>query len=199
MIRRPTLAALALAAASLASLTAWTAPAHATAISLAGDGQWNSFTVDNLVGPTFGTRWIDFVDGSALSFNFTIGAGQLGTLTVVDSGFAGDTFGVSNFGKLLGLTSAVAVGTTEGPLALGFDDALADKSFSRGVFTLGEGTYSIGGFLSQSVTDNGVPLFATEGGLNLTVAPVPEPATYAFLLAGLGMTLLRARRNRSGR
>jgi len=190
MIRHHALAALAL-------IAAFAAPVHATTVPLSADGQWSSFTVDNLVAPSFGTRWIDYTDGSALSFSFTIGAGQVGTLTVVDGGFAGDTFSVTNFGSLLGTTSSVPLGTTSGPVATDFDAALADTSFSRGVFALGSGSYSISGRLDQSVTDAGLPLFATEGGVSLAVAPVPEPSPYAFILAGLGLTLLIARRRNS--
>ena len=168
-------------------VAAFFAPAvHATNVPLAADGSWNEFTVDNLAAPAFGNGWIDFNDGSPLAFDFTIAAGSIGTLTVVDAGFAGDTFNITNFGAALGTTSSVATGTTDGPVVFDFDAALADSSFSRGVFTLGAGSYSISGSLLQSVLDAGVALNSTNGAVSLSIAAaVPEPSSYALLLLGL--------------
>jgi hypothetical protein len=179
---------------TLALLAAAIAPAHATIVDLQADGQWNSFVVDNLVAPSFGNGWVDYTDGSALSFSFTIAAGQVGTLTIVDSVFAGDIYAITNNGSLLGSTSSVAVGDLNGPIVFDYASALADSSFSRGVFTLAAGTYNIGGYMTQSVLDNGAPLYASEGGISLSVTPVPEPESYALLLAGLGLTTVVTRR-----
>jgi hypothetical protein len=182
------------ALAAIASIAALISPAQATIVDLPANGQWSSFTVDSFVGPSFGNSWIDYADGSNLLFNFTIAAGQVGTLTLVDGGFAGDTYALTNFGSLIGSTSSVAQGDTSGNIAVDFDSALADVSFSRGVFTFAAGTYSIGGHMLQSVLDGGSPLYSSEGALKLTVAPVPEPATYALMLSGLLATTLVARR-----
>ena len=84
---------MALALAAAAAVTA--APAHASSVALAADGSWNEFDVDSMSSSDGGNGWIDEVyagDFSALSFTFTIAAGDRGTLTVVDTGFAGDTF-----------------------------------------------------------------------------------------------------------
>ncbi len=188
---------LAFAWALGAALTlAATCPAHATHIELAADGAWQEFTVDNLVAPGYDTGWIDPADGSALDFDFTVAAGSTAQLTVVDAGFAGDTFTLTNFGASLGQTSSVAAGTTSGPVVFDFDAALADPSFSRGVFTLTAGSYRVGGRLAESVLDGGVPLDATNGAvrLTLTTAAVPEPSTFALLAGGLGLLGFAARR-----
>jgi hypothetical protein len=174
------------------------APAHATTVSLAADGSWNEFNVDNQVAPSFGNGWIDFTDGSPLSFTFTIAAGRTGHLTVVDAGFAGDTFSLTNFGAAIGSTTAVPTGTTDGPVVSDFDQALADPSFSQGVFTFGAGTYRISGLLNQSVLDGGAPLDATDGAVRLQVSAVPEPSPFALLLAGLGAIGLLIRRRARG-
>jgi hypothetical protein len=172
--------------AALAAAAVIAPSAHATNVALAADGSWNEFTVDNQAAPAFGTGWIDFNDGSPLSFDFTVAAGSVGTLTVVDAGFAGDTFALTDFGAALGHTSAVATGTTDGPVVFDFDAALADATYSRGVFTLAPGNYEISGSLLQSVLDNGSALNATNGALSLSVAAaVPEPSSYALMLAGL--------------
>ncbi len=188
-----------LIAAALAASALIAAPAHASSVALAADGQWNEFDVDNQVAADFGTGWIDDTDGSALSFTFTIAAGTRGTLTVVDAGFAGDTFAVTNFGAALGSTSGVAHGTTDGDVVFDFDAALANPAYSRGVFTLGAGTYSISGSLLQSVFDTaaGADLDATNGALRLTTSPVPEPSGTALLLGGLAVAALAARRRKS--
>ena len=172
------------------------APAHATDAALLADGEWQLFSVDDQISSAYDTRWYDDSNGSALSFTFTVGAGMVGTLTVVDGSFAGDTFSITNFGAALGTTSAVAPGTYEAAIDTGydFDAALANPNFSRGVFTLGEGSYSISGQLLQSVTFGGQALNATVGAVQLTVSAVPEPSTVAMLLAGFGVMGLLARR-----
>jgi hypothetical protein len=192
MSHRPARAALCAAAVLLAALAA---PAQATDLALPGDGSWLEFDVDSFAAPSFGTGWIDQVDGSPLTFSFTVAAGHTATLTVVDAGFAGDTFAVTDHGAPLGVTSAVPAGTTDGALVFDFDAALADPAYSRGTWTLGPGSYAIGGRLLQSVTLDGAPLDATEGGIRLATA-VPEPALPALLVAGLALVGAAARRRR---
>jgi hypothetical protein len=187
------LLAVAFAAAVIA------APAHATTVALPADGSWSEFDVDSFAAADFGTGWMDNTNGSALNFTFTIAAGSVGKLTVVDAGFAGDTFSVTNFGSALGTTSPVATGTTDGALVLDFDAALADPAYSRGVFTLKAGSYSIGGSLLQSVLDSGVALDATSGAVRLSVSAIPEPSSAALLFGGLAAVALLARRRRSGK
>lgn len=186
-----------LLASAIAAAAALAAPAHATTVALTGDGAWNEIDVGSFDGSL---GWIDNVDNSALNFTFTIAAGHVGTLTVVDAGFAGDTFSVTNHGALLGNTSAVPVGTYD-PLASGqfdFDAALADPTFSHGVFHLGAGTYDISGALLQSVLlDDGSALDATLGGLRLEVSAVPEPTGFGMMAAGLAGVAALARRRRA--
>ena len=186
------LMALAFAAAAVLA-----APAEATSVALPANGSWNEFNVDSMIAADFGNGWIDESDGSALSFTFTVGAGQVGKLTVVDAGFAGDTFSITNFGTLLGATSGVATGTTDGPTLLDFDAALADPAYSHGVFTFGAGTYSIGGALLQSVQDGGVDLDATNGAVRLSISAIPEPSSPLLMLGGLAAVALLARRRQS--
>lgn len=166
--------------------------AQATTTELSVPGQWVEFNVDDMTAQSFGTEWIDFNDGSALSFTFTIATPM--ELRVVDAGLAGDSFNVSINGSA-DTTSAVPsviysnslVATTD------FDAAWADANFSRGSFLLAApGTYTVTGSLLQSVSNLGAPLNATLGAVML--APVPEPTTWALLLAGLGVIGFAARR-----
>ena len=186
-----------LMAAALAAVAAIAVPAHATSVALAGDGSWNEFDIDSMLSSDGGNGWIDEAyagDDSALSFTFTIAAGSRGTLTVVDTGFAGDTFTVTNGGTAIGTTSGVPAGTSAGTTVFGYDDALANPAYSSGVFTLGAGSYSISGTLLQSVDGD---LDATSGGVRLLVSSVPEPANVALVLAGLVTVAVLARRRRS--
>lgn len=184
--------------ASLALAAAFAAFSARADVALPGTGVWSSFAVDSLLSaPAPGLGWIDDA-GDPLFFAFAIGAGSIGTLTVVDAGFAGDTFSISNSGVALGSTSPVPIGAFETAVDIGTDYAavLADARFSRGVFTLGTGTYRIGGELAQSVTLGGLPLEATAGGIRLTVTtPVSEPSAIFLLLAGFGVVASIARRN----
>ena len=192
----------ALAAALLGACIASTS--QATVVALAADGQWNSFNVSDIDSQTFGVEWIDNADslsadfGSRLDFSFTIAAGFTGTLTVVDAGFAGDTFSVTNFGAALGNTSLVPPQSVDSAVDIGvdFDAALAHPSFSHGVFTLAAGDYRISGMLAQSVSFDGAALNSTIGALNLTVTAVPEASTWGLMAAGLGLLAVVSRRRR---
>ena len=181
---------IALGAIAFAFAAASTAPAHAADVALEADGAWRPFAIDALLAPpAMRLGWVDDA-GMPLTFSFAVGAGLSGTLTVVDAAIAGDTVAVTNFGSALGATSSVPAGSFEASTDIGldYDAALADPSFSRGVFMLAPGSYRIGGSLLQSVTLGGLPLDATAGALRLTFAPVaaiPEPETTAMLLAGL--------------
>lgn len=178
-----------IAGAALAAL-AWPA---AQAAALPGDGSWVAFDVDALSAASGGLEWIDIGTGAALSFDFAIAAGAVGTLTVVDAGFAGDRFQVYDGNALLGATSA-AQDSFPDSLGLDFDAALADARYSRGSWTLGPGTYSISGLLLDSVVVDGVPLDATVGGIRLSVSPIPEPAPLTMLVAGLALVAFARRR-----
>ena len=199
------------AIAACALIAAFAAPAYATDIALAtnaaqiGYGAWQEFNVSDTDALDHGVGWIDFANsnstsfGSPLSFTFTIAAGEVGSFTVVDGSFAGDTFKLTNFGSDIGATSAVAPTVYSSAPDTGnkFDAALTNPAFSGAVLTFGEGSYSISGRLDQSVTMDGTsPLNATLGAVRLTVAPIPEPSTYALLLGGLGLVGLLARRRR---
>lgn len=196
------LPALVLAASSLA--------AQATSVNLAANDQWQAFGVDSFSSLSSGTEWIDNSDsnaagfGTPLSFTFTIGAGFVGQLTVVDASMAGDTFNVFGNGQLLGATSGVPVQVYGSAPDVGYDydAALLNSAFSRGVFTLGAGSYSVTGALAQSLMiDDGMgglsPLNATAGALKLSVSAVPEPSSLALVLAALGVTWLVSRRTAS--
>ena len=190
--------------AFVALAAALAVPAHAIDVAPDANGAWTQFKVDELESLSYGVDWIDNNDtlapqhGTPLSFVFDIAQGSFGTLTVVDGGFAGDSFTLTNFGALFGATSAVAATTVDTAAQFGydFDGALADARFSNGVFTLAAGSYRIGGALAQSVSFNGAPLNSTVGALRLVVSAVPEPGSVALLLAGLGLIASVARRRR---
>ena len=181
----------------LAALALAAGAAQAGAVTLTSDGRWNVFDVDAFTATTAGVEWIDITDGSALSFDFTVPIGYTARLTVVDAGFAGDTFSVFNGSSLLGSTGAVAVGdfALADNAGLDFDLALASPRFSSAVFMLNAGSYQIRGLLSQSVQAFGSNLDATVGGLRVSL--VPEPATIFTVLAGLGMVGVATRRRRA--
>ncbi len=185
MFTRQILTAAALACAGITA-------AHAA--PLAANGQWVPFDVD---APSYGTLgWIDVVNyGAPLSFSFTVASGFVGTLTVVDAGFSGDTFIVSSGNATLGTTSA-AVNSYPTSIGLDFDAALLNPNYSRGVFVLAAGSYDVTGVLSTSALDGtGAAIDATVGGIRLTVSAVPEPATLATMLAGLGLLAFAVRRS----
>jgi hypothetical protein len=118
-------------------------------------------------------------------------------LTVVDAGFSGDQFSVFSNGVTLSETSR-AVNSYPTSIGLDFDGALANASYSRGVYSLAAGSYVVGGSLLSSASDDtGAPLNSTVGGLKVevtSVSVVPLPAAALLLLPGLGVMGLTARR-----
>lgn len=199
---KPALLASVLATLSLA--------AQATSVPLAADAQWQPFGIDSDAALSGGTEWIDNADtnapgyGSPLNFNFTIASGFVGQLTVVDASMAGDTFNVFNHGSLLGTTSSVPVQQYGSAPDVGYDydAALLNSAFSRGVFTLASGNYSITGVQMQSLMmDDGLggltPFTSGAGAVKLSVSAVPEPSSMALLFAALGATWLVSRRTAS--
>lgn len=173
-----------LTAAALLSLAA-ALPARATVVDVTDLGTWQIFDVADVLAADGGLGWIDIADGSTLTFDFSVASGQTATLTVVDAGYAGDRFLVTSGTTVLGQTSMPG-DSYPADVGLDFDAALADARYSRGVFTLGAGSYSVTGYLTRSVAVGGVPLNTTVGALKLDVSPVPEPSALALLLAGLG-------------
>ena len=181
--------------AAVGALSLITLLSAAQAAVLPTDGSWRSFAVDaNL--PPYSAGWIDD-DGASLRFDFSIDAGQVGTLTVLDTGFAGDVFQVSDGATLLGSTGAAVAGDPNGAITFDPSAALADARFSRAVFTLAAGAHSISGSAVQFLADANGPLYATLGALRLEVSPVPEPASLALLLAGLMLLPAVLRRGKS--
>ncbi|MCV2349382.1 PEP-CTERM sorting domain-containing protein [Paucibacter sp. Y2R2-4] len=174
--------------AAFVALTLAASLSAAHADTLNADGQWVDFTVSRLMSGDLG--WSNF-DGQALSFDFTVAEGFVATLSVVDAGWSGDRFTVTNSGQEIGTTSVAVLGNQGTPAIVDFDEAFADSNFSRGVYSLNAGQHSISGFLSTSFLS---PDEGTIGAVRLQVSAVPEPASVATLLAGLSLLTVMLRR-----
>lgn len=127
------------------------------------------------------------LSGNPLDFSFTLTKATY--LTVVDGYFDGDQFQIFNKGVSLGVTSTP---TFDGQY-IGDDwaAALKNSAFSSRSWLLGPGTYDITGIAKVS------PFGLGEGAIGLNM--VPEPATWAMLILGLGMIGFAARRRSSGK
>lgn len=183
-----------LLATSAIVLAAFAPPSFAA--SLSADNQWVPFDIDELSALSGDLDWIDIGTGEALSFSFQIAAGYQGTLTVVDGGFAGDRFLITDGNTVLGKTSQ-PIASYPDSIGLDFDAALADVRYSQASYSLGAGSHDVTGYLIRSVVAEGAALNATVGAVRLSVSAVPEPATLASLLAGLSLlsVVLRRRGN----
>lgn len=158
--------------AALASLSSLGFAGSAAADTLAvGDG-WKEFSFGGV-----GSAW-------SKTFDFTLVGATL--LKVTDAFQSGDRFDVTNFGASLGLTSLP--GSVGDQINANYDAAFADSRWSSVSFLLAPGSYSISGTTVLS------PFGGGGAAVRLAVAAVPEPSTYAMLLAGLGMLGLIVRR-----
>jgi hypothetical protein len=98
-------------------------------------------------------------------------------LTVVDLQVSGDQFQIFDNGVSLGNTSTPVDFTS--PCGQSISCSLADTDYSRGVFFLGAGTNVIT-MEYIGVIGGGDVAFA------VGTPAVPEPATWALMLAGIG-------------
>lgn len=181
----------------------------ATVIPVTQDGSWYAFTVDALSAQSGGVEWIDSDydlsggagDFKALSFTFTVADKAI--LKLVDIYGAGDTYNLaitSASGTSAYTSSSVTARDLNDavlPFNASFDGAFADSAnFSQLTLTLGAGTYTVTGSLLQSVTDGGLALNSTAGGLSVTA--VPEPTSLALVLAAAGVVGVVSRRRARG-
>lgn len=97
-----------------------------------------------------------------------------GTLTVLDLFLSTDQFEIFNSGVSLGLTSTPTSGSSVGG---NIAAALADTNFSRGVFNLIAGDYSITGTVAASQ-------LAGAGVFWIDAVPIPVPAGLLLMLTG---------------
>jgi hypothetical protein len=109
----------------------------------------------------------------------------------VNSAKLSGLWGVDNTGSVR-LNGAAAIGT--GVLAL--NQTAYDTFQSTHAFTLTGGFVSGINYLEFRVTDTSNPGALNVSGLVLTATPVPEPETYALMIAGLG-ALAFARRKQA--
>lgn len=152
--------------------------ANAQWSELPTDGTWSQFVVGEV-----DDVWRSPLDLEPLTFTLTSSSSF--TLRVVDLGFAGDAVQVLSGATSLGTTASVPVDDTV--FAFTADEALASPSvWSQGQWVLGPGSYTFSGFATAS------PF----GGANWAISAlaVPEAASWAMLLAGLGLVGALGRR-----
>ena len=139
-----------------------------------------SHAKDNFL-PIGTTTFSDVIGSNTTNFltttsKFTISDGLFATLTLPMIGSKLSFDQVSLLEKVSG----------------GWRVAKSDNNYSDGLFTFGPGTYKLQ-FQFDSLRGNSLSRTFSS---NLTVAAVPEPESYAMLLAGLGLVGAVARRRR---
>lgn len=113
-------------------------------------------------------------DAPAAPWTFTLSSP--GQLFVTDIFQSGDEFQL--FDSVLGSLGFTSDATQGSNVGSDIGDAIADLNFSRGVFLLAAGSYSITGIVTNSPFGGGGGAFQ--------VSQVPIPAALPLLAAGLG-------------
>ena len=152
-----------------------------------------SGTVD-VIGPGF----FDLIPGSGKYIDLDGSTNDAGILSRTLS-LVGGTQYIASF-DLAGNHRSATLETVTGIFGVGLGNVSASFSLAQNV---GWTTYSL--VFTPTATDNYVLSFSNSGGDNIgmlldnvkvVTAPVPEPETYAMMLAGLGLLGLMARRRK---
>lgn len=151
--------------------------ANAQAASLMVDGGWSTFFFDGV-----GSSISDSLTGD-LNYDFVLSDSAV--LKVTDVLVIGDVFEIFDGGLSIFSTGAFDINglTTGDP-----DVAFGGSVYSYGSILLGAGSHSITGIASSSPTGRGSAF------IKLASAGVPEPATWALMIAGFGLAGVGLRR-----
>ena len=164
--------------------------AQAAAINI---GQWYSFR--------FGAEGSALTSGGAFlgvnpvsiaapegPWTFSLASG--GILTVVDGYDSGDVFEMFNAGSSLGSTVSASLDSVDCDNDI--TACLNNPSISKGFFALGAGDQSITGIATASPFGGGSAFFMVAG----VSGALPEPASWAMLVAGFALAGVAMRRRR---
>lgn len=147
------------------------APLPATAATLTVDTGWADDTLGSVPGPTDGSPW---------SFTLTSGA----HFTLADCCIVGDTYTLT--GDING-TSSFFAGANDIRGTGSYGPNWLDAAYSKFTTYVGPGTYTF------SITGDGVGGIPAGLGLRLD-SNVPEPASWAMMIAGFGLVGAAMRR-----
>lgn len=193
------LAALTTALGAQAQVTGSLGGGSGTFLSLSGAGLAGG-SVATLSGGTVYSADEPFADipaGSVFGGNFLAAGPTSGPTAVLNFAGAGVDY-VSFLWGSPDTYNVLSVGSTGGAVntfntsSLGFSVTNGNQAFSQYVqFS------ATGGSKITSLSFSNAPQFDAFESANFSVTPVPEPQTYAMLLAGLGAVLFIGRRRRS--
>lgn len=161
--------------------------ASSSVVSSSGFGSWTAFgsvdLIDDNSGYPLGYQFsgprnesLEFTGSSILTYSFSLGSASSVDFNIVDG-----TTGSTDIAILL-----------DGSVVQSYSGSITPfDHFPVGSYNLGAGNHTL-----SFVNANG-NYYLDNVSVSVTAAPVPEPETYAMMLAGLGALGFMARRRRA--
>jgi len=152
----------------------------ANAATLIVNQGWKIFNFNGLGSSIIPTS------GGGNSYEFTLSSNAY--LLVTDGYDTGDQFELFNFGSSLGRTGNF---TSSSSNISDPNSAFTSGLYSKGIFLLGAGSHSITGKAISSPYGGGLAFIALSSSVP---GGIPEPATWAMMIGGLGAVGVALRR-----
>lgn len=161
----------------------------------------NSTAVANTLMTIGGNVSVTFLSSDASYVSDLFITGQSDKIFNNKSTFFGQTFDLGNFAANTAITFSLLVNTTGYQFYSGLASSNSDNVVHAAIHNLGNNVVAIGfeDMLGGGDKDYNDVMFTVTNAVATQVAPVPEPESFAMLIAGLGALLMANRRRKTNK